>query len=418
MKALQALLSAVLVAVFARPAMGQAGLEAAGGTTSLVARDFSSLTIEAAETSLTLLLQSGAFGLPTTWENNFRVKLSAEDGERDLFSDGRWVPGLELEERIVQIRNHSDTNGGYTAAFLSLGYEVKSNSLARIGDGSVIETYEEMGQTPTVGLGLNWTPGEESFVLGFSATAGRGFNVPVARRTSQLCTQQAAGTNEEGDPVTVSRCGNRYLGEVHDTRTGEFRVDVLSPRLLVRIGSGAEEARRLRAKVDTALGLSGNSSLQRRISEIGAREGLLTDSIAGLERNTRARREALEGAREAPEHDVAAAERALTAAQREEENAKKSLEEVRKLREEVYRAEELASNAPQVSLLASASTEVAEGAKPIHSIAFGPMLHPPFTPLKVIAGVLFELDDLTNATGDAPGWEDRFAIRLYIGVPF
>lgn len=412
------LLATVVAAVFARPAAGQAGLEAAGGTTSLVARDFSSLTIEPAKTSLTLLLQSGVFGLPTTWENNLRVKLSAEDNERDLFSDGRWVPGLELEERLVRIRNHSDPTGGYTAAFVSLGYEVKSNSLARIGNGSLIETYEATGQTPKLGLGLNWTPSETGFVLGFSATGGRGFDVPVARRTSQVCTQQAAGTNEDGDPVVVSSCGNRYLGEVHDTQTGEFRVDVLSPRWTLRIGDRANEAARMRAEVDRVLAFSGAVDFDRRIREIVAQENRLSDAIRGLEQETEERRDALVRARAGQGGDVAAAERALAEAEREEQTAKKSLEQVREFRTMVYRAEELAASRPQVSLLASASTEVADGAKPLHSVAAGPMLHPPLTPLKVIAGVLFELNDLTNATGDAPDWEDRFAIRLYIGVPF
>lgn len=412
------LLAAIATAGFACPAAGQAGLEAAGGTTSLVATDFSALTIEAAETSLTLLLAGGVFGLPRTTESSFRLKLSAEEGKRDLFSEGRWVPGLELEQRFVGVRNHADVTGGHSAAFVSLGYEVKSNSLARTADGSVIETYERIGHTPTAGLGFNWAPNDTGFLLGFSATAGHGFTVPVARRTSQVCTQQAAGTSEDGAPSVVSKCQNRYLGAVHDAWTGEFRVDLRSRNWVVPIGGGAEEARALQTKIDLGLGLSG-ADFRTRQDSIAARESRLADALRPLELVTRSKTDALARARDSRvPTEIAAAEAALRQAQADERPLRDSLQEVRDLRDKLFKAEELTSNAPQVSLLASASTAVSDGSKPIHSVAVGPMLHPPLTPLKVIAGVLFELDDLTNATGEAPEWADRFAVRLYIGVPF
>lgn len=418
--------AALLAAAFARPAHGQAGLESAGGTTSLVATDFSALTIDAAETSLTLLLQRGVFGVLNTHESNFRVKLSADDGERALFSEGRWVPGLELEERLVRVWN-DPAHGGYTAAFLSLGYEVNGNSLARTGTGSVIEDYEATGQTGKVGLGFNWAPNATGFVLGISATGGRGFNVPVARRASQVCTQQAAGTNEDGAPVFVSSCSNRYLGEVHDTWTGEFRVDMRSPHILLPVGKAARaEQDRLTRQLDAALGLSaGMRTWDARSDSITAWGTRASDALKPLQDEIGKRRvELAQAQRDAQGGDAGAlqnltlAELRLQIAEQREQEAQTRLREARRLRDLLDQSVEVVSNTPTLSFLASASTEVADGAKPIHSVAAGPMLHPPFTPLKVIAGVLFELDDLTNATGDAPDWEDRFAIRLYIGVPF
>lgn len=419
------MVAALLAAALARPAHGQAGLESAGGTTSLVATDFSALTIDASETSLTLLLQRGVFGVLNTHESNFRVKLSADDGKRDLFSEGRWVPGLELEERLVRVWN--DPVAGYTAAFLSLGYEVDANSLARTGDGSAIEAYEATGQTGKVGLGFNWAPSETGFVLGVSATGARGFDVPVARRASQVCTQQAAGTNEDGASVFVSSCSNRYLGEVHDTWTGEFRVDMRSPHILLPVGSRAQaESDRLTTQLDAALGLdAGTATWDDRSNAITAWETHASDALKPLQDEIGKRRDELAQAQRNAQggdaralQDLALAELRLQVAEQHEQEAQARLREARRLRELLNESVEVVSNIPTLSLLASASTEVADGANPIYSVAAGPMLHPPFTPLKVIAGVLFELDDLTNATGNAPDWEDRFAIRLYIGVPF
>lgn len=407
------LLAAALGAASAAgPARGQAGLEAAGGTTSLLSTDFSALTVEVKDTKLTLLLASGRFGQPESWQNNFTAGLSAEDGERALFSNGRWAPGLELENRLAYFWNRANFDGdgeGYTGVFASVGYEVDGNALARTVDGSRIETYERTGQTGTLGLGYNWSPREAGPVLGLSATAGWGFNVPVARRPSQVCVQQASGVDKDGAPVLISSCQSRYVGEVHDLRTGEFRADLRSRNFVLPLGRGTNEARTLTRAIDDALKLSGRQSFASRSAAIADEEKKAIVIIRPLEEAAGVTCDALK---------TRPAAQTLTEAEARLKTACDRLAFVRGLRDKLTAAQTLTSDRPQISLLAAASTQVAQGAKPIHSVAAGPMLHPSLTPLKVVAGLLFELDDLTNATGEAPDWEDRFAIRLYVGVPF
>lgn len=419
-----------LALLLACRAHAQAGLQSAGSTTSLISHDFSAITLETKETSLSFVANSGVFGRPRERQSNFRITLSADDSKRALFADGRLVPGLEVEERLAFTLNQSDfgtTAEGYTAAYISGGYEMKDNALARSASGGIVENYNRTTHGLKTGLGLNWAPREIGPVFGVSATAGWTWGTPVARKRSQVCTRQATGTNASGGTVSVDRCENRFFGGVHDVRSADFRVDLLSPHVQLRFGHGShEKVDTALARLNRALGLEHPTtdfdSLNAAIGKLDSARSDVADALAQVAAFRKAQ---VDSARTAagsgtPEalQKLALAEVRLELAQQREREGRAAHAAVARLREQLFEATESENDAPAVSFLFSGSANTTHGDPPVYSVAAGPLLHPSFTPMKVVAAVLFELQDLTNATGEAPTFRDRFGIRLYIGVPF
>jgi hypothetical protein len=71
-----------------------------------------------------------------------------------------------------------------------------------------------------------------------------------------------------------------------------------------------------------------------------------------------------------------------------------------------------------VGLIAAASANLSDRAKTTYNFALGPALYKAGSPYQVLAALLFEVEDATDARGQAEDFEDRIFIRLYLGVPF
>jgi hypothetical protein len=70
------------------------------------------------------------------------------------------------------------------------------------------------------------------------------------------------------------------------------------------------------------------------------------------------------------------------------------------------------------ALIFGSQIRIRDDVKPEYNIAVGPALFKAYQPLAIIGAVLFEFDDLSNSSGQAPDFSDKFAVRLYIGAPF
>ena len=71
-----------------------------------------------------------------------------------------------------------------------------------------------------------------------------------------------------------------------------------------------------------------------------------------------------------------------------------------------------------IGLLGSASGLFGSRTASSANVALGPTIHPPGFPHQLIAAVLLEGIDITNALGNSPEFDDRFRVRLYLSVPF
>jgi hypothetical protein len=426
------LLTAVLA--WSAPASAQFGLKAAEGTTSFVMdrtrmgnAAFSVLAIDTEDESLNLVHQMGAFGLPQEWVNQAKLSLSAPDGERDLFAGGRFVPGLEFKNRLAW---SNFAGPGFRTLFGSVGYEVASNAIARYADGGTSELVleERTGHRLSLGAGANWAARTDGMWWGVSAEGKWGRGVPVAERTSQVCFTDA-NAPADGQPARVDRCAARYFGGVHDDRSAHLRLDWQSPywprRTDARLQVVTAEEKKA---VDAA-----NALVDTRKAEVAAARQRLADAAAALRQAWRALGEALdEGsgtqgggtARSSADRAKAAAAAVADATGRADQAAVELQDATGRLEEAEAAAgaakTELAESETEflsghtVTVLAAVSTDLTEGNGPRYNVAVGPALHPGFKPLNVVGALLFELSDFTDP-GD---WKDRFAVRLYLGVPF
>lgn len=73
---------------------------------------------------------------------------------------------------------------------------------------------------------------------------------------------------------------------------------------------------------------------------------------------------------------------------------------------------------PEIGPIVALSAEVRDRRKPQYNFGLGPALYKGGRPNEIVAAILFELNDFTNGSGEFPDVSDRFAIRLYIGLPF
>jgi len=410
------LMAGLALAAWHAAASAQFGLQSAGGTTSLLSDRFSVLALETGESSLSLLYRSGRFGQPAEWFANTQLTLMAPGGERDLFAGGRWVPGMRFQHRMA--RRSNGQNGGWVAFFGSLGYEALPNAVARYADaaGTSLVLEDRTGQTLSLGGGVNWRPTPLASRLGFSADLNWSWGVPVSGSPSQVCFTQAEGPAGAGGPAVVSRCSRRFFGGVHDARAAHLRLDFISPHYPRRTQVGAElrsatlQRRRdtVQSEIQTVLQPAGRQA-RADLEEAGRRLAQAWDSLAAAPADSMRLREVAEATaavRRSDDTAHAAADR-LDAARARRDALGDSIEKVQRGFLE----------GPTLTLIGAVSSDLADGVAPRLRVAAGPALHPSLAPLRVTAALLLELDDLTNVDG-ARGWRDRFAVRLYLGLPF
>ncbi len=398
--------------VVATPLCAQQGIQAAGGTTTLLTRSSSAVTLDAKESALTMLLKSGVSDSLRDWFSNTILTLSAEKNKRALFSKGEFVPGAKLERRLGRITY--DTSFGYTAIYGSASVDVTGRPIARYTDAAKTQfaLKDAAGTTVSLGAGFNWRHRPTSGVLGIGATASSGTALPSASRTSQVCTLNATGVDEKGKPVTASSCKDRYVGDVRTTRSGQVRVDWLGGRM---------PQRRVPTRVSAQL-----------YADSVRDAGMLREASA----TAKAARDAADAASQALRTtlgDGSAASLpslgAMTSALRAERTSASAAERAQSARDSTRREVELRMsqraetvkrhlNGPTFGWIGATSSDFTERKKTAFNISFGPALYAPLAPDNIIGAFLFEVNDLSNASGDVPKRSDRFSIRLYIGVPF
>jgi hypothetical protein len=406
---------ATALCLWSGSAVAQQGLRAAEGTTSILTRDFSVLSFDSKETSLSLLLRAGQKGLPREWLHNLQLTVSAEDGSRDLFSGGRWVPGFRAEERLALVFNDTLT-GGFTALYGSAEYEALSRSVAQYDDEAetTLSIRDRTGQSLSLGVGVNWSPTPLSAVFGLSARIGRDWNRPVSAAPSEVCFTQASAPDGSGREATVSQCARSFFGGVHDTYSGHVRADFRSPRLWHR-----NSRLRGQLKQDSAVVRRAREEVSQRQAARDAAETQRKDAAIRLARAwdaaSQSGGQADDELRMLGEATVALRQAEETTSEREEtlEEAMESLEERQQALEE---RKERFLDVPTFSLIGAVSSDLLKGEPPVYHAALGPALYAPLDPSRIVGALLFELDDLTNVGG--LDWSDRFSVRLYIGVPF
>ncbi len=278
------------------------------------------------------------------WSNNLTLSFAAQDGERDLFSSGEFTPGVELTEKLGYQTELGDL--GVVSGFFSGNVNVVDRKTAEESGEDVFKLSDTTGTTLQLGLGANWTPTPKTGTFGISGSWERNWNVPEAIKTSDVCVLKTQGTDTKGNPVTVSKCDDRYVGPIETNNGAVFRVDWASPRF--RIGSWRAYS-------------PGQIVYSKELSSA--------------------------------EMD------ALTSG------------------DDPFSSSGILSNV-SLGLIASSSVEVRDGSKPVYDFAIGPALYKAFQPLGILGAVLFEFNDINNASDEAPSFSDKFFVRLYVGVPF
>jgi|GEM_PF-4043864 len=413
----------------ARPAAGQFGLRAAEGTTSLI-QSRSGYTVVAVDTkdeSLNVVHRSGVFGRQQEWFNQAKLSLSAPGGERDLFSGGGFVPGVQIQNRLAWsdfgegvdeadevegVPATAGANSGFTTLFGSVAYEINSNSMARLsgaaGDELILE--DRTGQSLSVGGGLNWARDVTASWWGLAADVKWGWGVPASSRASQVCLTQSTAP-ASGQAAVVSRCGSRYFGEVRDRASAHFRLDWQSPYLpritQTRVNAVTTKQRNVVNAAKRVVDQRTNHA-----SAVGDRHKSAVAALATAWRNlsadpSRANVQAVATAQSAV--DKAASDvRAASSELKEAEDVFDAAEA------ELEKATDRLTGRNTVTLLGALSSDVTDGDRPRYNVAVGPSLHPAWKPLNVVGALLFEMSDVTGSSD----WRERFSVRLYLGLPF
>jgi len=408
--------AAVLTLVAAAAPQGahaQRSITAASGTTSIITRSQSELSVDAKDVGVTLLLADGVTGLPVEWFNNALLTVSAEKGKRTLFSKGDFVPGVKLEDRFGRFYYNEDL--GYHAVYVNAAYEIIGRKIARYLDSAqtTLSLKESVGTSTSLGLGWNWKRHPTSGTLGLNVTATHNVALPSAKQTSQVCTSQAVAVDTAGMVVTVDSCAERYVGPIGTVPTGQFRVDYLTGRFPQRrLAARVQDSIRVDSVTRAAALKLANDHATAAKQAMDAADRALEAALTEVERRP---------ASTAVQAYARAAERSRAAhAQRQTvagvaDSVKQAAERATAARA-TLEAKELAG--ATFGFISAASLNFERNKRSAYNFAFGPALYASLAPETIVGAILFEYLDATNALGETPKAWNRFSARLVIGVPF
>lgn len=313
MRALRGILAATVLAT-AVAAHAQQSLESAGSSSSLFLINSSALTADLAESSLSFtLLNMGVFGQHV---GNTKVSVASQKYKREFFAKGEFTPSLTLEHRQFL---GTGKGANLLNFFIGARYELTDNKFADTTAAGVYVLDHETGNTLAGALGTHFVhsaAGWRDFTVGAQLEGRGGWNSPGSRATQSVCTDKASGVDTAGAAVRVTKCEDRFIGDLENYA----------------------------------------ASVVGRLDFVGFRLNLN---------------------REKPD-----------------------------------------SSGTMLALLAAASTNATRGSKPTHGFAIGPALFPPNYPDVIVGALLFELNDAWNGSGQVEEIEDRFSVRLYLGIPF
>jgi hypothetical protein len=232
-----------------------------------------------------------------------------------------------------------------------------------------------------------------------------------------VCVDSATGVDSQGHTVTAATCSNRFFGAIRDLYSGQLRADYLSKR----IWHG--DPRKLTAEqADSGIWMrdttaqsrfqaaekSAEATLKLRSRTLAEAEAQLASAAGGVgPEQLAAYFHALH------ERDTAQAEATLQA-----DSAKYWTTESKGAKTAFDQAKHDYRNVPQFAMIGAVSTDLRQYARTAYNVAVGPAVTPPLMPDNIIGALMLEVDDITDASGQVPTFADRFAVRLYIGVPF
>src|SRR5262249_7080474 len=183
---------------------------------------------------LALVRSYGKFGIPREKFANVKLAVVAQKGKRDLFAKGDVVPGYSVELRTGLVLNVlSDSvqkgTGGFAALYLSVKGEQVRQKFAHATTPGRFQLLDETVSTGSVGLGVELAPSYRH-AFGLLLTPQWSSGAPVAKSTQQVCVTRQVGVDGAGNPVVVSDCSDRFVGDRRDTRGLNARLDYIGPR--------------------------------------------------------------------------------------------------------------------------------------------------------------------------------------------
>lgn len=407
-------LTIVAVLALASEASAQQGLVAANGTTSILTTTSSVITVDTKDAALGVVGKFGTSDRAYSLFDNAQFTFAASQGKSDLFTMGQITPNVTLQDRVA----YSLYSRGLLAVYGSFAANVAERPVAHYTDSAKtqIAVGQRLGESATFGGGVNWKATPTAGELGFALTGTRSWASPVATLPVQVCVNSANGVDSKGRTVTAATCSNRFFGAIRDLYSGQLRADYLSPRiwhgdprkLTVEHNDSATWIRDTIAQ-SRAQGAakSAQATLTARAQTLAEVEAQLTTASSPGSEQLAAYFRALH------ERDTAQAEVTLRS-----DSAKYWTTEAKGAKTMFDQAKHDYRNVPQFAMIGAVSTDLRQYARTAYNIAIGPAVTPPLMPDNIVGALMLEVDDVTDASGQAPTFADRFAVRLYIGVPF
>ena len=387
----------------------QQGLTAANGTTSILTTTSSVVTVDTKDAAVGVVGKFGTSDKEYSLFDNAQITLAASQGKSDLFTMGQFTPNITLQDRAA----YTLYSKGLLAVYGSFGANIAERPVAHYTDSTKtqIAVGQKMGESATVGGGVNWKATPTAGEFGFEVTGTRNWSAPVATLPEQVCVNTAKGVDSKGRTVTASTCANRYFGAIRDLYNGQLRADYLSPR----IWHG--DPRRLTVEHNDSATWIRDTTAQSRAqaAQKAAQQtlALRSHALADAEAQVTSVEQLSTYFRALHERDTAAAEATLRS-----DSAKYWATESKSAKSAFDQARHDYRNVPQFAVIGAVSTDLRQYTRTAYNIAVGPAVTAPLMPDNIIGALMLEVDDVTDASGQAPTFADRFAVRLYIGVPF
>jgi hypothetical protein len=406
---------ALALATTASTLAAQQGLTAANGTTSILTTTSSVVTVDTKDAALGMVGKFGTSDRDYSLFDNAQVTLAASEGKSDLFTMGQITPNITLQDRLA----YSLYSRGLLAVYGSAGVNFAERPVAHYTDSSKtqIAVGQRLGESATLGGGVNWKPTPTAGELGFAMTGTRSWASPVPTLPVQVCVNSATGVDSKGHTVTAATCSNRFFGAIRDLYGGQLRADYLSQRIwhgdprkrTVEQSDSAAWIRDTTAQSRfQAAQKSADATLKLRARALAEAEAQLASASGG------AGPEQLSAYfRSLHERDTAQAEATL-----QSDSAKYWTTESKGAKTAFDQAKHDYRNVPQFAMIAAVSTDLRQYSRTAYNVAVGPAVTPPLMPDNIIGALMLEVDDISDASGQVPTFADRFAVRLYIGVPF
>ncbi len=220
-------ISLCLTIVLSSPARAQFPLQSADGTSGLLSnREVGLINYEASESRVGFRMVTG---LPTRTVNDptttfiFDTGFSANKGTRDLFEGGAFTPGYDLAFTVSHTSEHQNAPG-YRQVFLRAVLDSTAQKTVT-AKGSTLTLDSEAGVTAGAALGYNYAF-TENLIWGGSVVGQRLWNSTDGLDSKTVCVQDLAGTNTDGNVVTVSDCEDRFIGPLANKWGGQVRSDL------------------------------------------------------------------------------------------------------------------------------------------------------------------------------------------------